>query len=286
MQLPSKLAIFVTFHFAETRLPYLQTICQEFASLGESVKVYIFTNDILQHATIEAAIQCYELDIEILSPTLLGHPYLLTWCHLAKARELFNSDPSISHFLYLEDDIHITQTNVIWWLRARQRLHQYGFYPGLLRYEVHPATEVLYSSDVIAPAIYEDTSKLVLKDGSYAFLNLNYPYQGLALLDRELMEEYLQMPDKEIDKSIWGLREKANQYLTFWNVPPGYQSRTMVGYDVTCQRIDSRCLVHHLPNSYATDPEEELGKVPLAGLIRFRGNGEGANATPGKPGAQ
>ncbi len=281
MQLPTKLAIFVTFHFVETRLPYLQTICQEFSSLAESVKVYIFTNDAQQYATIETAIQCPELDIEFLSPTLLGHPYLLTWCHLPKARELFNTDPSISHFLYLEDDIRITQTNMIWWIRARQRLHQYGVYPGLMRYEVHPATAMLYSSDVIAPAIYEDTNKLVLKDGSYAFLNLNYPYQGLALLDRELMEEYLQMPDKEIDKTKWGIRERANQCLTFWNVPPGFQSRPMVGYDVTSQRIDPRCLVHHLPNSYVTNPEEESGKVPLAGLIRVRGNGEGAIATPG-----
>ncbi len=272
MHLPTKLAIFVTFHFVEKRLTYLQTICQEFASLGKSVKTYIFTNDILQHATIRAAIHCHELDIEILSPTLLGHPYLLTWCHLAKARELFDADPTISHFLYLEDDIRITQANMIWWMSARQRLQQYGLYPGLIRYEVDPITKVLYSSDVLAPSIYEDTSRLVLKDGSYAFLNLNYPYQGLALLDRELMEEYLSMPAAEIDKTKWGIRERANQCLIFWNVPPGFQFRPMVGYDVNSQRIDPRCLVHHLPNSYVTDPEKELGKVPLAGLIRVRGN--------------
>ena len=270
MPLPTKLAIFVTFHFAETRLPYLRTICQEFVNLGHSVKAYLFTNDAQQHATIAAAIQCPELAIEILSPTLLGHPYLLTWCHLATARELFNADPTISHFLYLEDDIRITQANMIWWMQARKKLQKYNLYPGLMRYEVHPKTKQLYSSDVITPAIYEDISKLVLKDGSYAFLNLNYPYQGLALMDRELMEEYLQMPDAQIDKTNWGIREKANQGLTFWNVPSGFQSRPMVGYDVKNQCIDPRCLVHHLPNSYVAKPKEPLGKVALAGIIKLR----------------
>ena len=46
---------------------------------------------------------------------------------------------------------------------------------------MHPTTGVPYSSDIIAPSIYEDASKLVSKDGGYAFLNLNYPYQGMAL---------------------------------------------------------------------------------------------------------
>jgi hypothetical protein len=40
---------------------------------------------------------------------------------------------------------------------------------------------------VIAPLIYQDTSKQVFKDGNYAFLDLNYPYQGIALWDRGLV---------------------------------------------------------------------------------------------------
>jgi hypothetical protein len=81
-----------------------------------------------------------------------------------------------------------------------------------MRHEVHPTTGVLYSSDIIAPSIYEDTSKLVFKDGSYAFLSLNYPYQGMALWDREQMTEYLQMPAAEINKTNWGIRDKVSPF--------------------------------------------------------------------------
>ena len=86
------------------------------------------------------------------------------------------------------------------------------------------------------------------------------------------MAEYLQMPASEIDKTNWGIREKANQGLTFWNVPPGFQFRAMVGYDVKNQCIDPRCLIHHLPNSHVMDPKAEEGKVAPTGLIKLQNN--------------
>jgi hypothetical protein len=110
--LPTNLAIFVTFHFAVERLTYLRRISKECTSLGHSVKAYIFTNDVKQHTTTQRAIAWLDLATEILSPTLLGHPYLLTWLHLSKDRELFEEDPSVSHYLYLEGDICFTETNI------------------------------------------------------------------------------------------------------------------------------------------------------------------------------
>lgn len=62
--------------------------------------------------------------------------------------------------------------------------HKYRPHLNLLRHEVHPTIPEPYSSDVIIPVRHEDTNKLVLNDGSHSLLNLEYPYQGLALLDR------------------------------------------------------------------------------------------------------
>ena len=109
----------MTVHYTEERLSYLRSICKEFTSLGDIAKAYIFPNDAQKHCTIEAAIKYPGLEIQTLGPTPLGHPHLLAWCHQAKARELFHADPSISHFPYREDDIHITKANLIWWLQAR-----------------------------------------------------------------------------------------------------------------------------------------------------------------------
>jgi hypothetical protein len=111
---------------------------------------------------------------------------------------------------------------MIWWPQTRKNHKHTASILAYCATKVHPTTTQLYSSDVIALAVYEDTSKLVFKNGSHVSLNLNYPCQGLALMDRELLEEYLQMPAAEINKSNWGIRDKANQGLTFWNGPPGF----------------------------------------------------------------
>jgi len=47
---------------------------------------------------------------------------------------------------------------------------------------VHPNTKERYSRDVIAPAIFEHQQTGAQRDGGYAFLNLNHPYQGLGRL--------------------------------------------------------------------------------------------------------
>jgi hypothetical protein len=81
------------------------------------------------------------------------------------------------------------------------------------------------------------------------------------------------MSTSEIDKTNWGIREIANQGLTFWKVPDGFQSRPMVGYDVMNQQIDPSGLIHHLPNTYATvttPPEEKPGKLMLTELIKMK----------------
>lgn len=78
------------------------------------------------------------------------------------------------------------------------------------------------------------------------------------------------MPASEIDKTNWGIREIANQGLTFWKVPDGFQSRPIVGYDVMNQRIDPSCLIHYLPNTYAAAPEEKPGKMMLTELMKMK----------------
>jgi hypothetical protein len=61
---------------------------------------------------MEAVKQDRKLAVEIHTPTYLGHPYLLAWSHLYTFRESFNTDESITHFMYLEDDILITEKNI------------------------------------------------------------------------------------------------------------------------------------------------------------------------------
>ncbi len=267
--LPKKLIICVTFHYNEERLQYLRRISQHFGELAADVIVYIVTNteDQDQLKAINSAVDQTQGSVSIASPRLLGHPYLLPWSHFAIVRQLFD-DRSISHFMYLEDDILVRKENIAYWCEGREKLRQLDFIPSFLRVEHKHDDPTWYSTDVTQRSNFLELSGVQFAD-DYTFVNLRQPYQGMYLLDRELMSEHLSGPSSSPEFGNWGIREKAAQGLTFANVRQGFVSRNLLGYSLAGRQIDSRSLIHHTPNNYANDPASVFGKIPIDQLIIF-----------------
>jgi hypothetical protein len=268
-----KLAIAVTFHYVEDRIKYLEKIATQFPLLADEVLVHVFTNENDMDKSINimnAVKQGRTLAVEIHTPTYLGHPYLLTWCHLYTFRELFNSDESITHFMYVEDDIFITPKNIEYWLRGLVNLKKEGLIPSFLRYEKMDYSTELYSTDAFTRSIFHELPRMEISE-NYCYLNLPEPYQGMYLLDRELMYEHLNGPSSIPEKTPWHIREKAAAGLTFTNVRQGCYSRNFIGYDFANKTIDPNSFIHHLPNNYATNPGTPLGKIKINELITHAG---------------
>jgi hypothetical protein len=269
-RLPGKLAICVTAHYNPTRLQYLAAISDHFNSLAEQVFVFIVTNthreDELGH--IRAALDGKGFAFQTYSPVGLGHPYLLPWSHFAIFRPLIRDEESVSHFMYVEDDLLVTQENVAYWIECRQSLRALGLIPSFLRVELKDGDPRWYSTD--SPRRLEIASLPRIRVGDdLLFVNLENPYQGMYLLDRELMLEHLAGPSSSPEFGSWGIREKAAQGITFLNVPAGFKSRNVVPCLVRNGRIDPRCFVHHVPNTYANNPDASsmFGKVPVENLL-------------------
>lgn len=267
MPLPKKLAIAVTFFYVESRLTYLRRISRHFSSLADIVEIYLVTNarDAERKRKISDIFSNYDLTCRIVVPHLLGHPYLLTWTHLEVFRQIFN-DTSISHFMYVEDDTLVRAENVNYWMEGREVLRNSGFYPSFFRYELRNDEGPAYSSDCTGPA---DGRALpyVAQSSDYCFVNLPWPYQGMYLMDREMMLEHLSGESSSPDFGRWLIREKAAQGLTFKNVPEGFWSRNLVGYRLDKGRLDEFCLVHHTPNSYVEKEGTALGKTLISKII-------------------
>ena len=263
-----KLAIAVTFYYVEHRLCYLSKISSYFDSLADNVEVFIFTNtqeEELQKK-IQDSIARFDFKFKILVPKLLGHPYLLPWSHLGFFAQLFADDFSISHFMYLEDDICVQKENIDYWLRGREELRPFGLIPSFLRYELKTNNMDPYSTDLIKQYNpYEYTRAEV--SSSYVYLNLPDLYQGMYLLDRELMSEHLNGMSSNPDFGKWKIREKAAQGITFVNIPGGCQARNFVGYDMITGGIDPCCLIHHTPNNYANNPDTKFAKILVKELV-------------------
>ena len=261
--LPDNLAIAITFFYVDERLSYLHTMSRHLDALARKVKIFVITNvaDSFAHDRIKAAIG--DMDIEIVVPNWLGHPYLLTWVH----REVFKQQhetQAFSHYLYVEDDLEVKPDNILYWARAREDLKPYGLVPSFLRYELSPAGHWV-STDVTKGFSIRESPQV--KMGERYYVNLRQPYQGMYLMDRELMSEFVSSPAFSPDFGHWHIREKATQGLTFYKVPKNCFSRNFVGY-LSGVGIDSGALVHHLPNNYAHNPNSKFGKLLLADVIR------------------
>jgi hypothetical protein len=263
-----KLAIAVTFFYVEDRLRYLKRIAEEFPRLTREIVLTIITNrpDETAHAAIADAVG--GIGHEVVVPSLLGHPYLLTWTHFLTFRRLIAEDPSITHFLYVEDDILIQPHNIAYWLKGREALRGTSLYPSFLRYEMREGDPLLYSTDLTVTGAFDSLPKVPVGAG-YAYVNLSMPYQGTYLCDREQMSEHLEGTSSNPDygNPAWGIRERATQGLTFHEVPRGFTSRNLVGYKLDAGEIDPDCMVHHLPNNYTNRSRGIFGMTLVRDLI-------------------
>jgi len=257
-----KAAVAITFHFDQKRLVYLKQVCDGLLNIADEVNLYIFSN-VQDEESLGKIRRCAQgvLKSEVVSPTYLGHPYLLTWSHKSLFSQILSTDTTVTHFLYLEDDLAFTRENMEYFLAARVELREYKLIPGFLRFEEKTPSDIVLT-DIVSCQRFEETP--MVKLGQSAFVSLSRPYQGMYIFDRELAEEYFSWGGAgPFNAGSWGIRETAAAGLTFKDPPPGFFSRIAVGVKAvggTYVPIDG-VLIRHLPNNYAADPSSKFGKV-------------------------
>jgi hypothetical protein len=249
--LPKKLVIAICCHFNEIRLSYLDHISNDFVNLGSEVLVIIVTNtkNLDELKKLESVIAGKGYQFRFFIPDTLGHPLLLTWAHFPIFKDLLE-DESFSHFMYLEDDTLITRQNMSYWVESRELLRPYGLIPSFLRVEKKINDDRWFSSDCPHPFYIYALPRVQVKE-NLGFINLPELYQGMYLMDRELMFEHLNGSTYNPNSGVWGIQEKAAQGVTFANVPQGFSTRNLVPYKLDTAQVDERCLIHHVPNNYA-----------------------------------
>jgi hypothetical protein len=141
--------------------------------------------------------------------------------------------------------------------------------PAFLRYECMENSSELYSTDQRFQSGFNRLPR-IKKDNDYCYLNLPDAYQGMYLLDRELMQEHLNGPSSVPEYTEpYGIRERAAIGLAYTSPPKGCRHRHFIGYDLKDKNIDPDSLIHHLPNSYINRVGHPSGYIKVNQLIIY-----------------
>jgi hypothetical protein len=267
-----RLLICITFYYKFDRLIYLQKSLESLSNIDVDKQIFIITNtfDSDELLSIQAHINSNTTTIKSYEN---GHDFLLTWSHFSLMKKNLNE---FTHFLYLEDDIEFSIKNLNYWIDAREKLKYARLIPGFFRIEKLNDFNII-STDVIKPMSLYDCG-LIDIGNSETFISIVYPYQGMYLFDRELMNEFLESkdfnPDFNQNSSIkfwnginFGIREKSALGLTYISIPVGFKSRIVLPFDFKNGGLNETCFIHHLPNNYATDINSPFGKVNINNLF-------------------
>lgn len=265
-----KLSIAVTFYYVEHRVQYLKKIATHFHSFAEEVEIHVFTNiknDDISPSVAELVNQGRDLSVTVHTWTNGGNPEFLAWAHVEFFKNQLEQDNSITHYMYLEDDMYITPDNIEYWLEKREYLRDVKLLPSFLRYEQQEGTDDFRATEIWETESFETIPKLKQSE-NYYYLSFKVPYSAMYLFDQELLKEWLNSSSSvHTYNHPWGIREQAASGLSWVNVPEGFRSRHVIGYDYTNKKIDPRCLIHHTPNNYANMPGVIAGKIKINDLI-------------------
>ncbi|AQS88911.1 hypothetical protein AA101099_2107 [Neoasaia chiangmaiensis NBRC 101099] len=267
----------VTFLFRPERLRYLfETIASAAEWGAQDVSCVIFTEaaeeDRLTTLTrLLAKLQRSSFRIAISShPDVAKRPRHLPWQHKMAMRNAYENLPeAYTHYLYIEDDLRLTRSNLQYFLDFSENLTPYGLLPGFVRYEFNVREGDIFTTD--QQGRQRLSGKTMVRIDGRDFISLDVPYAGMFIVERHMMPQYLESPaaDRIESRSLveWGTPERAAMGLTWTDVPADFPSRMVVPLKPGTTMPDPMCWVHHLPDNYTNDyadtPNFILGKTRM-----------------------
>lgn len=268
---PLSIAAYVTFHYVENRLGYLVGAVRALHDIRSARKyIFIYVNDVdsAKIDTIREALETAGIrdGVQIRICRDLEHPFLLTWAHKPDLREAVRSDDNgYTHFIYIEDDEEIGETQFGYFLEYLEPLKEKGLIPGFYRVETNDQSGVVYSTD--QEKRVDLSGRPYVAIGERAFVDLPNPYMGSFILDRGLAKEYLGSPSFDLVGSSlrrnWGARERAAMGLIFESPPYPFACRVVHPVDVRTLTPAPEAFIRHLPNTYANQPRSPLASIPI-----------------------
>lgn len=273
---PKKLAVVVCFFFNSKKINILKKTIKKIDSYDFNTNITILTNKLtfVQKKTLNKLSKQITKKVDIYEINELPDANFLPWHSINLMKKKY-IDKSISHFMFLEDDILVNKRNISYWIYFRKKLKNLNLIPGFLRYENYK--KKLYAVDFQKKINLNKTPKILVKKDKFGFVNPRFLYSAMYLMDRNLMKNYLNSQAIKVDfsftnnflKSVAPIKELLSVSHSFLNVPKGFHHNLVLPFNKKNQFLKC-CLIEHSEITYANSSklkEMSFGKITIDTLL-------------------
>jgi hypothetical protein len=240
-----KLWVNLCFYYVEDRLENFKRTINNLSNIP-NIKIVIDSNVNFDN----------NLDIRV---TELADPYHYTWEHKKYMPEFLASD--YTHFAYLEGNIDVTKKTFDYWNQTRSLFlkNNLNFIPAVHRIQKDKEGQI-YSLD----CTHHQRHRPIIKVNGQDFVFLSEPYQGMFIMDKELVEEHMQSQYYSFgQKQSYGIRESANLGNMYVNVPSGFPHRAALPLN----NLEAS-MVEHFGTDYHNNPSSPHAKIKIENLFQ------------------
>lgn len=239
-----KLLCVIAFHYVENRL---ENFYKTYNKLSKIPNISIIVDSNVKFDT-NIHINSYELE----------NPYFLTWQHKNYMPAFHKTD--FTHFAYIEGNLDVSESIFNYWNKTNElfKRNKLNFIPAIHRVQLDE-NGVMYSLD----STHKPRNRSIIEVEGKKFISPSEPYQGMFIMDRNMVEEHIHSKYFEAGQKGWfGMRESANLGNIYVNTPVGYEHRSMLPLNNLLE-----CCVVHYGTDYRNDPISPHAKIKVSELF-------------------
>ena len=167
-------------------------------------------------------------------------------------------------FIYVESDVLVPWSALQAWAHDVEQLQAKGFQRGLLRVGMGMSGDLfcpdnapssgsddnLWRQPALDLSTWNKSVEISNSGQTSHFVQLRHSFWSGYVLTAEQMQKYMQSDKWAVDVK-WGAQEDAAMGNQFVDVPPGFDTNTVVPYDPQSRRLQARGFAVHLSNKFA-----------------------------------
>jgi len=221
--------VHITYWHHPDRLQYLERQINALNGIETNLDIFVHTN--LERIPLKSRFNTIHHDMT----NEYGH--YLSWKH----RSLMESQiKNYDVFIYMEDDLLLTQQNWDYWLTNHQLVKKYNSYIGYVRVE-HDNDNEWYPTDITPPFGECEPLPRKMVDNKELWVNTNNFYNGFWILDNIEMQKFMK-------HSSWDLT-KCTFFGNFVREKPAIGPIPLFK-EVLLDLNHPGFAIHHMPNNY------------------------------------